>query len=253
MKKSSLPPLLTHDQLMKALSEPFPDEAHPGVDSRGMTQIVHQYEIDRLNSVFGLGGWHDKYSQEVVRDMGADQFSPLYEASCKCVLTIPRYGIRHEQNGGHVDSNRGDAEKSPKTDALGKCCQKLGIAGDVYKGLRVVQQMPKIENYGPEANGLQYSRNHKYVYVFGVVTETVVEPANDTDWLLVNGLLCLASFSDVFTIVQGLPGSTAVGKMLHAHALWEYPKKGQKFLRITHIIDIRSFDPIVIPELRESK
>lgn len=252
-RSSSLPPLLDHSQLMKALSEPFPDEALRLIEKTGMTEIIPAYEIERLNQVFGIGGWHAKYSQETCTNIGIDpERDQWFEATCKCVLTAPRYSIRIEQNGGSKNSDRGDAEKGAKTDALGKCCSILGIGGDVYKRLRVVQQMPKIEQYGTQENGLQYSRNHKYVYVSGIISERVHERETDNAWLLVNGLLCLTSYSVIFNLTAHLPGSTPVGKQLHAHALWESPKKGQRFLRITQIIDIRSFEPIQVPELKES-
>jgi len=116
---------LTTEQLA-ALKAPLPKEAikqHPTKPYLSSIKVI--YMVERLNDVFGLGGWFvNNEVVEATEDM----------VVIKATFTAPEYGILVENFGGNDNSDRGDAYKGACTDALSKICSYLYVGMDVYKG-----------------------------------------------------------------------------------------------------------------------
>jgi len=111
--------------LVRKLYAPLPAEAlQPHPSKAYLSTIKTIFVIDRLNEVFGIGGW--TYKTEVVE---AKEMVVM-----KVTLTVPAYGVSLEQYGGSDNEDRGDSYKGAVTDALSKIGGYLGIAMDVYKG-----------------------------------------------------------------------------------------------------------------------
>lgn len=114
-------------EMQDALNAPLPPESisqHP--TKKYLSTIKAIYVVERLNQVFGLGGWTQR--NEIVEK----------EHEMKVVhsfLDIPEYGIHLDNFGGNDNADEGDAFKGAATDALTKMASFLGIGMDVYKGL----------------------------------------------------------------------------------------------------------------------
>jgi hypothetical protein len=122
-------------ELVAKLKEPLPPEAvKPHPTKPYLSTIKAIYVIERLNDVFGLGGWN--VTNEVIEQ--GDQMVVI-----KATLTVPRYGIVAEAFGGNDNPDRGDAYKGACTDALTKIGAALYIGMDVYKGLTNGRSQPK--------------------------------------------------------------------------------------------------------------
>lgn len=121
-------------ELVAKLKQPLPAEAvHPHPTKPYLSTIKVPFVVERLNDVFGLGGW----------DVANEIVESTEMVVVKSTLTVPEYGIRVEQFGGNDNSDRGDAYKGACTDALSKIGSYLYIGMDVYKGIRDVQQAPR--------------------------------------------------------------------------------------------------------------
>lgn len=137
---------LLHEELPKglveALKKPLPKEAvsqHP--TKPYLSSIKAIYVVERLNDVFGLGGWHIK--NEIVEKVPLERYDKKAEEKyevemvvVKSTLTIPKYGIVVENYGGNDNDDLGDAYKGACTDALTKIGAYLYIGMDVYKGIK---------------------------------------------------------------------------------------------------------------------
>lgn len=109
------------------LDKPLPPEAiKPHPTKNYLSTIKAIYVTERLNEVFGVGGWCIK-SDVVERDNKM--------IVVKISFSVPEYGIEYESYGGNDNSDRGDAYKGAVTDAITKIGSWLGIGADVFKGL----------------------------------------------------------------------------------------------------------------------
>jgi hypothetical protein len=114
-------------ELVARLRAPLPPEAITKHGSKDyLSSIKPIYVVERLNDVFGLGGWC--VGNEII-EPGAKMIV------VRSRLTVPEYGIEVEAFGGHDNADRGDAYKGACSDALTKIGAYLYIAMDVYKGL----------------------------------------------------------------------------------------------------------------------
>ena len=111
------------EEMIAELKSPLPAEAL--YQQNNLTMIKPIYVIERLNTVFGIGGWQtqtcpiDKEGQSVV---------------CKTTLSVSAYNIYHESYGSCSNKDIGFAYKGAETDAINKIGSFLGIGMDVYKG-----------------------------------------------------------------------------------------------------------------------
>lgn len=138
--RASLP-----DDIIAALKKPLPKEAISKHPTRTyLSSIKAIFVVERLNEVFGLNGWKqtiegiEKITEPLVikgaGKNGADKFLPAMVV-LRSKLTIPKYGIEHENFGGNDNEDLGDAFKGALTDALTKMASYVYIGIDVFKGL----------------------------------------------------------------------------------------------------------------------
>jgi len=138
---------LTDEQIVK-LHNPLPNWAvkdHP--TKKGMSAIHPMAIIERLNEVFGIGGWN--FTTEFLSCIPAKQQVKDYKglpkwdgvsykdrdifiATVKGRLEIEDCVI--EQYGGNTNDDAGDTLKGSATDALTKIASYLGIGAEIYKG-----------------------------------------------------------------------------------------------------------------------
>lgn len=110
------------------LKQPLPKEAvKPHPTKNYLSSIKAIYVVERLNEVFGLGGW--QVVNEVVRTEGK-------MVVVKSTFEAAEYGIVvRDIFGGNDNVDLGDAYKGACTDALTKIGSYLYIGMDVFKGL----------------------------------------------------------------------------------------------------------------------
>jgi Uncharacterized protein conserved in bacteria len=115
------------------LQKPMPPESikkHP--TKMYLSTIKAIYVTERLNDVFGIGGWN--FEHEIIGD------SPDYvTVKGKIIVKNAEYSLETLfQYGGHVKTGKGtepaDGYKSAITDAISKCASYLEIGIDVFKG-----------------------------------------------------------------------------------------------------------------------
>jgi hypothetical protein len=124
----------TGEQLKAELYAPLPSEAiKPHPTKTFLSTIKPIYVTDRLNEVFGIGGWQLKTENILVNDNGT--------VVNKVIFTVPEYDIYYECFGGNDNGGQtskgfdlGDAFKGATTDGLTKICSYLGIGIDVFRG-----------------------------------------------------------------------------------------------------------------------
>lgn len=117
------------------LKSPLPTEAvKPHPTKNYLSSIKAIYVVERLNEVFGLGGWFA--TNEVVKEEGK-------MIVVKSTFNAPEYGIMiPDIFGGNDNPDLGDAYKGACTDALTKIGSYLYIGMDVYKGLNGENKPP---------------------------------------------------------------------------------------------------------------
>lgn len=143
---------ITPDIITK-LKAPLPEGAvsqHP--TKKYLSTIKAIYVVERLNEVFGLGGW--MINNEVIENECSSKHIVV-----KSTFSAPKYGIViPDIFGGNDNADRGDAYKGACTDALTKIASYLYIGMDVYKGIHddghkpANEPQPKAE---PKANGAE--------------------------------------------------------------------------------------------------
>lgn len=115
--------------LRDKLLEPFPPEALIADESRGfsLTSIKAQYVVERLNNVFGHGGWKN----EVIscERIGEEVIIQLSLSTDK-TNTVTQFG----GSATYEIRSWADCYKSAATDALTKCASLLGIGNEIFKG-----------------------------------------------------------------------------------------------------------------------
>lgn len=140
--------------LLAALREPLPAEAiKPHPTKSYLSQINSIYVIERLNDVFGLGGWQIR--NEIIEKIPAgprlfqepkSKGGGIREEYAQAMVIVksiftarnpdsedPRTDIYIEAFGGNDNDDLGDAYKGACTDALTKIGSYLGIGAHVWK------------------------------------------------------------------------------------------------------------------------
>jgi hypothetical protein len=142
------------EEIREKLREPMPPEAisqHP--TKSFLSTIKAIYIVERLNDVFGIGGWCIEH--EIVSD------EPDYVSMKGKIIIHDPVGIETPwQYGGHGKTGKNtepaDGYKSAVTDCQSKCASYLEIGIDVFKGLvdppkgKAKKQPPKTD---PESSG----------------------------------------------------------------------------------------------------
>lgn len=116
-------------EAMKAmLDKPLPEEAVKKHPTKSFLSTINSiYVTERLNEVFGVGGWTTQV-EVVDKSVGKTVMVVV-----KTTLEVPAYGIHYESYGGNDNADLGDAFKGAVTDALTKIGSWMGIGADVWK------------------------------------------------------------------------------------------------------------------------
>lgn len=119
------------DDLRAKLHEPMPKEAikqHP--TKTYLSTIKAMYIIERLNDVFGIGGWDVEH--EIISDT-EDYVAIVGRLYIKAhdIYTPAQYG-GHIKTGTNTEA--ADGYKSAVTDMISKCASYLEIGLEVFKG-----------------------------------------------------------------------------------------------------------------------
>ena len=136
--------MLTTQQLEK-LKAPLPNWAvKPHPTKTNMSTIHPMAIIDRLNEVFGIGGWN--FKTDFISCTPAIQKTRngernVFIATVKGRLEIGETVI--EQFGGNTNDDAGDTLKGSATDALTKIASYLGIGAEIYKGHGNIEKQPE--------------------------------------------------------------------------------------------------------------
>jgi hypothetical protein len=217
-------------KLERLLSKPLPPEAITVDPASGLSNIVSAFEVERLNDVFGVNGWHCEYQiVNLDREKG--------EICVKCTFSAGE--IKREAFGGNDNYRLGDALKGACTDALGKVCYQLGIALDVYK----THNDFRLEKDGaPKDTG-----KPQYTSISGIVTGIEFCEGHKV-WLQVNGQLCFAQGDALSERLDG-----CLGHRIAVNAKWWWPDKVTPVLLITGILDIEPISAMKIPEIIEKR
>lgn len=120
------------------LGEKLPDWAIKKHPTKSNMSVIHPMAvIERLNHVFGIGGWQTR----VVFIKSYDWMQPtkvgerkVYTSTCQVIFDVEEYDIHLEQFGGSTNDDEGDAMKGSATDALTKIASYLNIGVEIYKG-----------------------------------------------------------------------------------------------------------------------
>jgi hypothetical protein len=101
-----------------------------------MSSIKAIFVVERLNEVFGLGGWKQvsKFVEKVEKPIEGPGSKKGDMIVVKSAVIVPKYGIYFETFGGHNNADAGDAYKGACTDALTKIGSFMYIGMDVFKG-----------------------------------------------------------------------------------------------------------------------
>lgn len=144
---------MTEDKMLEEFRKSFPQKAIQVKKFKSnrddQVGIKPQYIIERLNDVLGVGGWDTKIIdiwRDKVEDDGKTYHSVICELEVQIVSRLKSdtenplgkrvviKAVRAHGGGNIIRGNIADAYKSAKTDAFGKACSYLEIAGDAYKG-----------------------------------------------------------------------------------------------------------------------
>lgn len=126
------------DESVLRLAEPLPIWAVKQHPTKKNLSVIHPMAVvDRLNDVFGVGGWnyHVDYiscDKEIQQTKNGER--EIYVSAVKGRMWIPEHEIALEQFGGSTNDDRGDALKGGATDALTKIASYLGVGASIYKG-----------------------------------------------------------------------------------------------------------------------
>jgi len=137
---------LTQDQIA-LLKKPLPAEAiKPHPTKVGMSAINAIHVVERLNDVFGIGGWQTgttllHHGAEKKTSSKGREYTE-YTCMVQTCFTVPDYGIQHCIIASSTNEDIGDAAKGATTDALTKVASWLGIGMDVWKTKDGASQQP---------------------------------------------------------------------------------------------------------------
>ena len=118
------------DEIVHQLRAPLPREASKQHPTKAyLSTIKAIYVVERLNDVFGLGGW--RVTNEVIENDPEKKMIIV-----KSTFHAPEYGIIiPDIFGGNDNDDRGDAYKGACTDALTKIGSYLYVGMDIFKGI----------------------------------------------------------------------------------------------------------------------
>lgn len=131
-------------QQLELIARPLPPAAVKHHPSKSYLSTIKSIFItERLNQVFGVGGWQVK--TELINFDGSMPIKvetrstskgerTEYASIAKTIFEVPEHGIYYECIAGSSNDDMGDSTKGSTSDGLSKIASWLGIGADVYKG-----------------------------------------------------------------------------------------------------------------------
>jgi len=115
---------------VEALRTPWPKKLHHAKPGSGATYVHTAHYIDRLNAVFGVGGWGWRSSwslhcEEVVVEGHLEVLDHDYPG-------WDAHPINKKRDGGSIPGALGDAIKGAESGALVRACRLLGIGLELW-------------------------------------------------------------------------------------------------------------------------
>ena len=173
------------DAIRKKLREAFPSEAisqHP--TKTFLSTIKAIYIVERLNDIFGIGGWTIEH--EIISDA-----SDYVTVKGRLIIFEPYNITTPYQYGGHkktgTNTEPADGYKSAVTDCQSKCASYLEIGIDVFKGLVKSGGQRGIQGKkeGDEKTGKELSKSQwKYIKDTGAKKDlTEIEVTELVKWV----------------------------------------------------------------------
>ena len=126
---------LTEQQLL-LLKSPLPQEAiskHPSMPWLSTVKAI--FVTERLNDVFGVGGWRVKTKLLKLSEGTSSKGKPEFTTLVHIQFTVLDYDIYYECIAGSTNLDMGDAAKGGITDSITKIASWLGVGADIFKGL----------------------------------------------------------------------------------------------------------------------
>jgi hypothetical protein len=152
---------LTKEQ-KELLKKDFPAEALSKDTSRGfeLTSIKAAYVVERLNDVFGIGGWAYTFTSfEQIGDEVCTTVTLVIKDKMEGHESIHEHNLLKISNAGGkrvINNNITDARKSAITDGLTKCASFLGIGHKVFKGEQMSDgKAPPKQGNKPQSTGTE--------------------------------------------------------------------------------------------------
>src|SRR5690349_8472438 len=255
-KKKSNQPTPARD-LYAELSARLPDEAYEPIPGTSFTGIKDAYVEERLNRVHGPAGW-SKSKPEMIScsqwcDIEGKVFcdangAEIWEATSALAVHIEAFKKTYHGKGGSRNTDKENAIKDSVTDAFGNAIKGL-IGIEVYKGMIDPQNLPQTAHYSTQdANGTATARTGPFLWHSGVLLcwEWEQKEGFNRLWFKAGDVLC---FCDDPHEAEKIEGASIMAK-ISFHALREYPKRGFPILKCTSVLQIKDYEPIVIPELK---
>lgn len=123
-------------ETMLMLLAPLPKEAvKPHPTKRGMSAINPIYVSERLNKVFGIGGWSFSTENEELKpwvQKTKNGQRDMFKGIVKCQLSLSN-GAMYQTTASSDNDDAGDALKGAATDGLTKLASWLGVGSHVWK------------------------------------------------------------------------------------------------------------------------
>lgn len=132
MSEEQEPKTIIPQDIRDRLREPFPAEAisqHP--TKTFLSTIKAIYIVERLNDVFGIGGWLMLHTIVQDTDDYVSVSGQIHIGAPYNFFTTMQYG-GHKKTGKNIEPS--DGYKSAVTDCQSKCASYLEIGIDVFKG-----------------------------------------------------------------------------------------------------------------------
>lgn len=141
------------EKQIELINKPLPKEAiKPHPTKSYLSTIKAIYVTERLNEVFGIGGWSLKTELIKIDPRTTAKGKIEYDSLLKTIFEVSKYNIYYECIAGSSNEDMGDATKGGTTDAITKICSYLGIGMNVFKGLGDSQKEPDKKNVDEENN-----------------------------------------------------------------------------------------------------
>ncbi len=204
------PPILTKEEA-EALGADFPEEAYKPIEGgrhQGKTSLRAEFAIERLNQVFGIGGWRYEVLERLERPPEAPReilvtvrlhvgrlvpdpeggLQPIWVDRLPPITAYGGVRINKEKSSGEGEFV--DAFKGALTSGIKMCAAKLGIGNQVRKGLidpppsKKQQQPPSGRQETPAATGDQAKRREYLDVIEKAIDGRLVTVDACKAWLL---------------------------------------------------------------------